>query len=248
MDLFVISAATLLVAAATAAVWRAWRAEAAREVEARLRAAAEERARQEAEAREAEARLRAAAEERARQEAEAREAEARLRAAAEEKARKEAERAQREAERAKREAERAQREAEARKAAERRAARASADVAEARAEAYRNVDERVLVEALRRALPALPPERARRIENQLEALARLRSRADDLRKGLAATNDREIADRIRQELGKAITEADAIVERLRNAVGGDPLLHGVKLALAWQVPVSAKKKAEEEKK
>ena len=112
----------------------------------------------------------------------------------------------------------------------------------------RNVDERVLVEALRRALPALPPERARRIENQLEALARLRSRADDLRKGLAATNDREIADRIRQELGKAITEADAIVERLRNAVGGDPLLHGVKLALAWQVPVSAKKKAEEEKK
>jgi Uma2 family endonuclease len=76
---------------------RARREAAAREAEARLRAAAEEQARQEAEraqreaerarreaaAREAEARLRAAAEEQARQEAAAREAEARLRHAAE---------------------------------------------------------------------------------------------------------------------------------------------------------------------
>ena len=69
---------------------RARREAAAREAEARLRAAAEEQARREAEraqreaaAREAEARLRAAAEEQARQEAAAREAEARLRHAAE---------------------------------------------------------------------------------------------------------------------------------------------------------------------
>jgi|YNPMSStandDraft_2_1061718.scaffolds.fasta_scaffold20648_2 hypothetical protein len=251
METIFVFAATALVAAATAAVWRAWRAEAAREVEARLRAAAEERARQEAEAREAEARLRAAAEERARQEAEAREAEARLRAAAEEKARKEAERAQREAERAKREAERAQREAEARKAAERRCAKLGADIADSRVNIVKRITERELVNALTRAIPALAPERGRRIQNQIESLARLRADSERIRKEMAETSDKEAAAQLQKRMTKAAADAEALVARLRNILENDPELHGIKLSLAWgsRVSVAAdkNKKAEEKK-
>ncbi len=119
---------------------------------------AERRARREAAAREAEARLRAAAEEQARREAEraqreaaAREAEARLRAAAEEQARQEAERAQREAERARREAAAREAEARLRAAAEEQARQeAAAREAEARLRHAAEARLRALEEELRR--------------------------------------------------------------------------------------------------
>jgi hypothetical protein len=234
-------AAAALAAAAAFAAWRAWKAEAAREAEARLRAAAEERAQREAEraqreaaAREAEARLRAAAEERAQREAE--------------RAQREAERAQREAERAQREAERAQREAEARKAAERakreaehRAARLGADLSEARTEIHRTVDERTLVNALRRALPAMEPERAQRLQNQLDALARNRDQEEQLVAELAATSDEEVSGQLREKLQKCRFDAQALVERLRNILANDPSLQGARLSLAWGSRVSARK-------
>ena len=178
---------------------------------------------------------------RARREAEAREAEARLRAAAEEKARKEAERAQREAERA-------QREAEARKAAERakreaehRAARLGADLSEARTEIHRTVDERTLVNALRRALPAMEPERAQRLQNQLDALARNRAQEEQLVAELAATSDEEVSGQLREKLQKCRFDAQALVERLRNILANDPSLQGARLSLAWGSRVSARK-------
>jgi len=237
--LVVVAVAALL--AAASAAWRARREAEAREAEARLRAAAEEKARKEAE--------------RAQREAEAREAEARLRAAAEEKARKEAERAQREAERAQREAERAQREAEraqreaeARKAAERakreaehRAARLGADLSEARTEIHRTVDERTLVNALRRALPAMEPERAQRLQNQLDALARNRAQEEQLVAELAATSDEEVSGQLREKLQKCRFDAQALVERLRNILANDPSLQGARLSLAWGSRVSARK-------
>ena len=244
-SLFVIASAATLVVAAALAVWRAQREAEAREAEARLRAAAEERARQEAEAREAEARLRAAAEEKARQEAEAREAEARLRAAAEEKARKEAARAQRESERAQRESERArqeaaraQREAERARNAERRAARLGDDLAEARTEIARTVPERDLVNALRKAIPAMDPERAKRLENQLESLARNRSSEARLLEDLKAAADEAARAEIRRKLDKAHGDAEAIVARLRNVLENEPSLQAVRLSLAWGTRVS----------
>ena len=199
------------------------------------------RARREAEAREAEARLRAAAEEKARKEAERAQREA-------ERAQREAERAQREAERAQREAERAQREAEARKAAERakreaehRAARLGADLSEARTEIHRTVDERTLVNALRRALPAMEPERAQRLQNQLDALARNRAQEEQLVAELAATSDEEVSGQLREKLQKCRFDAQALVERLRNILANDPSLQGARLSLAWGSRVSARK-------
>jgi len=230
MDLFVISAATLLVAAATAAVWRAWQAEKCVSQEAAARAEAEERARKEAERASQEAAARAEAEERARKEAERASQEAAARAKAEERARKEAERAQREAERARN--------------AERRAAKLGSEVAEARVDAARRVDERTLVNALRKSLPALETERAKRLENQLESLARLRERAEKLREELTAASDEEVRGPLREKLSKVESDAEALITRLRNVVAEDPALSGVRLSLAWGARVSTKKKEE----
>ena len=234
MDLFVIIAALALAVAATTAVWRAWQEAAAREAEARLRAAAEERARQEAEAREAEARLRAEAEERARREAADRER-------AQARARKEIEAREAEAQ--------ARKEAEARaRAAERRAAKAGAEVAEARVDVAKRVDERTLVNALTRALPALAPERARRLEHQLEALARNRADAEQIKKGIEATSDEEVRAQLLRKLRKIEGDAAALVERLRNVLQNDPDLQAVRLSLAWGTRVSTSSKSKTDKK
>ena len=225
--IFVAVAAAALLIAATLAVWRAWR-------EAEARAVAEEQARREAEAR-------AVAEEQARREAEAR-------AVAEEQARREAEakaraqaRAAKEVESRKQAEARAEAEARARRDAERRCAKLGADLAEARGEAPRNVDEKTLVEAIRKALPSLEPERARRLEHQLESLARLRSQADQLRKGLDATSDKEVAAQLLQKLKKVEGDAEALVQRFRNLVENDPEFRGIRLSLAWGSRVSANK-------
>ena len=206
--LVVVAVAALL--AAASAAWRARREAEAREAEARLRAAAEEQARREAE--------------RAQREAAAREAEARLRAAAEEQARQEAERAQREAERARN--------------AERRAARLGDDLAEARTEIARTVPERDLVNALRKAIPAMDPERAKRLENQLESLARNRSSEARLLEDLKAAADEAARAEIRRKLDKAHGDAEAIVARLRNVLENEPSLQAVRLSLAWGTRVS----------
>jgi len=239
MEVIVVSA--VLVAAAALAVWRA-------HAEASARAEAEERAQREAAAR-AEAEERAQREAAARAEAEERaQREAAARAEAEERAQREAadraraqERAKREIESRKEAEERAKAEARARRDAERRAARASADVAEARVDAVQRADEPTLVGALTRALPALDPERGRRLQNQIEALARLRADAVQLRKGLDATSDEEVRVQLRKRLEKVEHDAAALLQRLRNAVANDPALSGVKLSLAWEVRVSPSK-------
>jgi len=234
-------AAVALIAAAIA-VWRAWQAEKCVSQEAAARAEAEERARKEAERASQEAAARAEAEERARKEAERASQEAAARAKAEERARKEAERASQEAaarakaeERARKEAERAQREAERARNAERRAAKLGSEVAEARVDAVKRADERTLVGALKRALPALEPERAKRLENQLEALARNRADASKLREQMESTADEADRSQLLKKLSKVETDAAALVERLRNIVSQDPALSGVRLALAWEV-------------
>ena len=227
-------ATAALAVAATTAVWRAWRAEAAREAEARARQEAEERAQREAEAREAEARARQEAEERAQRAA------ADL-ARAQERAKKEVE-ARREAE------ERAKAEARARRDAERRAAKAGAEVAEARCDVARRVDEPTLVGALARAIPAMDPERGRRLQNQLEALARNRADAEKLRKDLETAAEEAARDQIKKKLQKAEFDAQALVERLRNIVEKDPALQGVRLSLAWGSRVSTSKDKKTESK
>jgi DNA repair exonuclease SbcCD ATPase subunit len=244
------AAAAVLALAAALAVLAAWREAAAREAEARARQEAEERAQREAAAREAEARLRAAAEERARQEAEAREAEARLRAEAEERARREAADRERAQARARKEIEAREAEAQARKeaeararAAERRAAKAGADLSEARTEVARTIPERDLVGALRKALPAMEPERGKRLENQLEALARNRDLEARLIADLSAASE-EDRDQIRQRIQKVQGDSEALLKRLRNVLENDPALNGVRLSLAWKVRVSPIKKKE----
>jgi len=236
-----VTAVVMLVGTAAFAVWRA-------HAEAQARAEAEERARQEAAARQ-EAEARAEAEAAARQEAEARaeaeaaarqEAEARARAEAEARARAQA-RAQREIE-ARREAEaRAEAEAKARKEAERRAARIGAEIAEERVNVAKRVDERTLVGALRKALPALDSDRARRLENQIETLARLRSDSNQLKKGLDATSDEEVASQLRKKLAKCESDAEALLKRLRHILEADPDLQAVRLSLAWGSRVSTDK-------
>ena len=219
MSIIVVIATVALVAGAALAVWRAW--------------AANDRASQEAAAR-------AEAEERARHEAERASQEAAARAKAEARARHEAERASQEA------AARAKAEARAR-AAERRAARLGADLSEARTETARTVPERDLVNALRKALPAMDPERAKRLENQLESLARLRERAKKLREELTAASDEEVRGPLREKLSKVESDAEALITRLRNVVAEDPALSGVRLSLAWGARVSCSKKPNEKK-
>jgi len=255
MELIAIAAVALLTAG-IAAVWRAWQEARARQ-EAEERAQREaERAQREAEAREAEARARQEAEERAQREAEraqreaeAREAEARARQEAEERAQRARARAKAEIEAREAEAQ-ARKEAEARaRAAERRAARLGAEIAESRCNAPRRVDEKTLVDALSKAVPNLDAPRARRIQNQLETLARLRSQAEQIRKGIEATKEEDIRVQLQTKLNKCESDAEALVERLRNIVDQDPDFHALRLSLAWGVKVSTnkanKKKAEE---
>jgi len=243
MDIIAFIAALALVASAALAVWRAAAEAAAREAEARARQEAEERAQREAEAREAEARARQEAEERAQREAEAREAEARARAEAEARAKRAQERAQREIE-ARREAEaKAEAAARARKDAERRAARLGSELSEERVNIAQRVDERTLVGALQKAIPAMDPERAKRLGNQLEALARNRAQEAKLLEDLKAASGAD-QDQIRQRIQKAQGDAEAILKRLRNVLENDPSLQGVRLALAWQVRATPIKKKE----
>ena len=227
MEAILVVVALAGAAIAALAAWRAW---AAREAEARARQEAEERARQEAAAREAEARARQEAEERAQR--------AQARAKAEVEARREAEA-------------RAQAEAKARKEAERRAARIGSELSEARCDAARRVDEPTLVGAISKAVPTLDAPRARRIQNQLETLARLRSQAEQIRKGIEATKEEDIRVQLQTKLNKCESDAEALVERLRNIVDQDPDFHALRLSLAWGVKVSTNKanktKAEEKK-
>ena len=213
MEVIVITAVALA-AAATAAVWRAW-------AEAAARQEAEARARAEAEAREAEAR--------ARQEAEARAKRAQERAQKEVEARREAE-------------ERAKAEARARRDAEARAARLGGELAEARASAVERADEPTIVRALQRALPALDPERAQRLERQLESLARNRASEAQLLKELSATADEAVREQLQKRIEKFRFDAEALLKRLRHVISEEPALGGVKLALAWEVRSAPDKK------
>jgi len=220
MELFFFIAAATLIVAALAAVWRAQREAAARD-EAEARAQQEAAARAEAEARaQQEAAARAKAEARAQQEVAAR---------------------------AKAEA-RAQQEAAARREAERRAARLGGELEEARVDVARRVDERELVNALRRAIPSMEPERARRLENQLESLARNRADEERLLNELAATADEAARDQLTAKLKKAKFDAEALIERLRNILENDPALSSVRLSLAWQARVTPMKKKEKTEK
>jgi len=235
-------AALTLVAAALAA----WRRAA---VEAQARTEAEERARQEAQARteaeeraRQEAQARTEAEERARQEAQAR-------TEAEERARKEAQARTKAEERARKEAqarteaeERARKEAQARRDAERRAARLGADLSEARVEVAKSVSERDLVLALKRGLPSMDPERGRRLENQLETLARLRASEDQICKELEAAADEAVRAQLLKKIQKCRFDAEALVQRLRHVLEQDPDLQAVRLSLAWGVRVSTSSK------
>jgi hypothetical protein len=238
MEAVFFAVAAIIAAVAAVAAWRrAAEAEERARKEAQARTEAEERARKEAQAR-TEAEERARKEAQARTEAEERaRKEAQARTKAEERARKEAQ-ARTEAE------ERARKEAQARRDAERRAGRLSADLAESRTEIARSISESELVDALRRALPALAPERARRLERQLETLARLRADAAQLRRGMEAAVDKDIADQLRKKLEKVESDAQALVERLRNVLQNDPDFHGVRLALAWNGRVSPMPKKE----
>jgi len=268
MDIIAFIAALALVASAALAAWWAWREAAAREAEARARVEAEERAQREAAAREAEARARVEAEERAQREAAAREEaeeraqrEAAARAEAEERARQEAAaraeaearatraqaRAAKEVEARRQAEERAQAAERARRDAERRAARSGELAAEARVDVAKNVDETTLVRALTSALPALAPERAQRLKNQLESLARNRASEEQLLKELESANDELVRFQIQKKLFKATADAEALVQRLRHVLEEDPELKGVRLSLAWGVrtsPIKAKKAKE----
>ena len=226
-SLFVIAAAATLVVAATTAVWRAWRAEKCVSQEAAARAEAEERARKEAERASQEAAARAEAEERARKEAAAR-------AKAEERARKEIE-AREAADRARKEAERRARDAE------RRAGRLAADLSESRVDAVQHADEPTLVGALRKAVPSMDPERAGRLNNQIETLARLRASEAQLLSELKATADEAARSQLQRKLEKIQFDAEALLKRLRHIVQEDPSLQAVRLSLAWGVRVSTNK-------
>jgi len=244
MEAVVVVAAVALVVAAALATLAAWRAEARAAQEAAAREEAEERAQREAAARE-EAEERAQREAAAREEAEERaQREAAARARAQERARKEIE-ARRDAE------ERAQAAERARKEAERRCAKLGADIADSRVDIVKRITERELVNALTRAIPALAPERGRRIQNQIESLARLRADSERIRKEMAETSDKEAAAQLQKRMTKAAADAEALVARLRNILENDPELHGIKLSLAWgsRVSVAAdkNKKAEEKK-
>ena len=171
--------------------------------------------------------------------------EAEARAVAEEQARREATARERAQARVKREIEaraaaeeQARREAAARRAAERRAAKLGSELSESRIDVAKHVDERTLVDVLRRALPALTPERAKRLERQIETLARLRADAAQLRRGMEAAVDKDIADQLRKKLEKVESDAAALVERLRNVLAHDPDLQAVRLSLAWGSRVS----------
>ena len=231
MDIVFIAAVAALVAGAALAVWRAWVGEQRAQQEAAARAEAEERARQEAAAREAEARARQEAEAWA-QKAEADRDRAQARARQEAEARKAEAQARQEAERRARDA-------------ERRAGRLGAALSEARCDAVKHVDEKTLVNALRKAIPSLDPERGRRLNNQIEALARLRSDSERLRKDLETAADDAARDQIQKKLVKMAADAEALVQRFRNLVENDPDFHGIRLSLAWGVRVSTKKKSEE---
>jgi len=263
MDIVFIAAVAALATSAALAVWRAWaevqarvEAEELARKEAAARAEAEELARKEAAARaeaeelaRKEAAARAEAEELARKEAAARaEAEELARKEAADRARAQA-RAKKEIEAREAAEERARAEAQARRQAERRAARLGDDLAEERVDIVKRVDERTLVDALHKALPTLDPERARRIENQLETLARLRADAVQLRKGLDATSDEEVRVQLRKKLQKVEHDAAALVERLRNVLAHDPDLQAVRLSLAWgsRVSVAPNKKPNKNK-
>jgi len=249
MELAFIGAAALIAACAAVAAWRRAAQEAAARAEAEQRAQQEAAARVEAEERaQREAAARVEAEERAQREAAARvEAEKRAQREAEARARAQ-ERAKAEVE-ARREAEeRAKAEAKARKEAEARAARIGRDLAESRIDAVQRADEPTLVRALRRALPALDPERAQRLERQLEALARNRADAEKLRKDLETAAEEAARDQIKKKLQKAEFDAQALVERLRNIVEKDPALQGVRLSLAWGSRVSTSKDKKTESK
>ena len=228
MEAVVVVAAVALVVAAALATLAAWRAEARAAQEAAARVEAEERAQREAAAR-------VEAEERAQREAADR-ARAQERAKREVAAREAAE-------------ERAKAEARARRDAERRAARNAADLAEQRVAVAQTVDEKTLVDALRSGSRSINPTRARRIENQLEALARLRVDAEQLRRGIEATKDEDVRGQLISKLAKVESDADGIVSRLRNVLENDPDFRAVKLSLAWGARTSpmAKKKAEEKK-
>jgi len=233
-SLFVIAAAATLVVAATTAVWRAWRAEKCVSQEAAARAEAEERARKEAERASQEAAARAEAEERARKEAERASQEAAARAKAEERARKEIE-AREAADRARKEAERRARDAE------RRAGRLAADLSESRVDAVQHADEPTLVGALRKAVPSMDPERAGRLNNQIETLARLRASEAQLLSELKATADEAARSQLQRKLEKIQFDAEALLKRLRHIVQEDPSLQAVRLSLAWGVRVSTNK-------
>jgi len=246
--IFVVAAAVLALAAALA-VLAAWREAAAREAEARARQEAEERAQREAAAREAEARARQEAEERAQREAAAREAEARARQEAEAWAQKaEADRDRAQA-RARQEAEARKAEAQARQEAERRARDASrragrlaADLSESRVDAVQHADEPTLVGALRKAVPSMDPERAGRLNNQIETLARLRASEAQLLSELKATADEAARSQLQRKLEKIQFDAEALLKRLRHIVQEDPSLQAVRLSLAWGVRVSTSSK------
>jgi len=259
--IFVAVAAAALLIAATLAVWRAWR-------EAEARAVAEEQARREAEARAVaeeqarrEAEARAVAEEQARREAEARAVaeeqarrEAEARAVAEEQARREAEakaraqaRAAKEVESRKQAEARAEAEARARRDAEARAARLGEKLSEERVNIAQRVDEQTLVRALTRAIPALAPERAKRLNNQIEALARNRAQEAQLLEDLKAAAEEAVRVEIKKKLDKARSDAEALNQRLRHVLENDPDLHGVRLSLAWGVRVSTSNKSKSEK-
>ena len=166
--------------------------------------------------------------------------EAAARAEAEEQARREAE-ARAVAE------EQARREAAARRAAERRAARLGADLSEARCDVAQRVDEQTLVRALTRAIPALAPERAKRLNNQIEALARNRAQEAQLLEDLKAAAEEAVRVEIKKKLDKARSDAEALNQRLRHVLENDPDLHGVRLSLAWGVRVSTSNKSKSEK-
>jgi hypothetical protein len=248
MSIVLIAALAALVAAAALAVWRA-------AAEAAARAEAEERARQEAAARaeaeeraQREAAARAEAEERAQREAAARaEAEKRAQREAEDKARAQA-RAQREVELRKEAEARRDAEAKARRDAERRAARLGGELSESRVDVSQRIDEKTLVEAMQAATRALDPVRCRRLENQIESLARNRAQEAKLLADLNAAADEAARAEIQRKIEKARADAEALVQRLRHVLANDPDLQGVRLSLAWEARVTPMKKKEKTEK
>jgi len=226
ISIIVIAATALVVAALS--VLAAWRAEARAQQEAQARVEAEARAQQEAQAR-VEAEARAQQEAQARVEAEARAQRAQARAQKEVEARREAEA-------------RAQQEARARRDAERRAGRLAADLSESRVDAVQHADEPTLVGALRKAVPSMDPERAGRLNNQIETLARLRASEAQLLSELKATADEAARSQLQRKLEKIQFDAEALLKRLRHIVQEDPSLQAVRLSLAWGVRVSTSSK------